>query len=212
MEKIKIMLVEDQTVVREGIKYLLGTDERFEVASEAGSISEAVRQLKKDSVDIILMDIQLPDGSGLFAAKDILDKYDVKVIILSVHQDYDVIQEAMINGCSGFLPKNTSFNEIKEAIETVMEGEHYIHPIATTQLIKGMQNSQKNQYQGVKLNEEEIQVLQRIADGLSYIEIAESIYVSERTVRRRMQSIFDKLGVNSKAHAVAEAMRRNLLN
>lgn len=195
------------------MKCLLNSDEQYHIAAEASSLEEAFAKVKEQPINIVLMDVQFSDGSGVEACKELVNssKEDVKVVMLSSRHDYKTVHEALMNGCTAFLPTNASFKEIQEALNTVRNGGHYLHPAAATELAKGLQDKKKNT-QAISLNEEELKVLRLVADGLSYSEIAGKIFISERTVRRRVQTIFDKLGVNSKAHAVAEAMRRDFLD
>ena len=206
------MLVEDETVVREGLKCLLSGEGKYHIAAEAASMTEAFAKIKEQPIDVVLLDVQLPDGSGLEAVKELIElSKDIKVIMLSSRHDYEIVHDALLNGCTGFLPTYASFKEMEEALQTVCNGGHYLHPQAATELAKGLQDKKKHS-QDIFLNEEELKVLRLVADGLSYAEIAGKIFISERTVRRRIQSVFDKLGVSSKAHAVAEAMRRDFLD
>ena len=158
-------------------------------------------------IDVILLDNLLPDMSGFNVCEELMKGLKrTKVIVLSAQNDF-LQSRKRCQRVRWILPQNASYREIRDAIQTVYQGGHYLHPKAATELAKGLQE-RKKRTEEVFLNDEEIQVLKLIADGLTYFEIASTIYISERTVRRRVQSIFEKLGVNSQAHAVAEAMRR----
>lgn len=210
MDKIRVVFVEDRNNEWRGLRKLLAADNKLEIY-EAASVREAFIKARELPIDVILLDNLLPDMSGFNVCEELMKGLKrTKVIVLSAQNDFSSVQEALSEGCVGFLPQNASYREIRDAIQTVYQGGHYLHPKAATELAKGLQE-RKKRTEEVFLNDEEIQVLKLIADGLTYFEIASTIYISERTVRRRVQSIFEKLGVNSQAHAVAEAMRREFL-
>lgn len=211
MEKVNVVFVREPKLKRNGLKERFIADEIFEV-SEALCVKDAYAIARDYPVDIILLDNLLPDHNGFNVCEQLMNSLkNTKVIVLSVQNDFSAVQEALAEGCVGFLPENASFNEIRDAVLTVHQGGHYLHPKSATELARGLQDKKKRSEE-LSLNEEELQVLKLIADGLSYAEIASRVFISERTVRRRVQTIFDKLGVNSKAHAVAEAMRREYLD
>lgn len=211
MEKVRVVYVEDPKLERSNLKQCLSEDEVFDVL-EAPCVSEAYAVAREVSVDVILLDNLLPDEDGFNVCEKLMSALkNTKVIVLSAQNDFSAVEEALAEGCVGFLPKNASYKEIKDAILTVTQGGHYLHPASATELAKGLQDKKKRSGD-VSLNEEELHVLKLIAGGLSYSEIAANVFISERTVRRRVQTIFDKLGVNSQAHAVAEAMRREYLD
>ena len=210
MEKIKVIYVDDPKEQRDVLIQRLSSDDIFRVI-DATSVKEAFSIARDKPIDIILLDNLLPDVNGFNMCEKLMNSLKkTKVIVLSAQNDFSAVQEALAEGCVGFLPKNASFKEIRSAIVTVFEGGHYLHPSAATELAKGLQDK-KRRTEGVSLSDEELMVIRLIADGLNYSEIASKVYISERTVRRRVQTIFDKLGVNSQAHAVAEAMRRDFL-
>jgi DNA-binding NarL/FixJ family response regulator len=211
MEKVSVVFVRDPKSKRNGLKERFIEDGIFRV-SEAFCVKDAYSMAREYPVDIILLDNLLPDDNGFNVCEQLMNSLKTtKVIVLSAQNDFSAVQEALAEGCVGFLPKNATFKEIRDAVLTVHQGGHYLHPKSATELAKGLQDKKKRSEE-VSLNEEELQVLKLVANGLSYSEIASQVFISERTVRRRVQTIFDKLGVNSKAHAVAEAMRREYLD
>lgn len=210
MQKINVIFVKDRKVLLHGLKQRLGEDGILNII-EASSVNEAFEKARELPIDIILLDNMLPERNGFNVCETLSSSLKTtKVIVISAKNDFSAVQDALAEGCVGFLPKDASFKEVKEAIVTVFRGGHYLHPSSATELAKGLQEKKKRAEDDF-LTDEELQVLKLIADGLAYSEIAATVYISERTVRRRVQSIFDKLGVNSQAHAVAEAMRRDFL-
>lgn len=211
MDKISVVFVKDPKTPRNGLKEQLRADKTLEVF-DAGSVKEAFAKAKAVPIDVILLDNLLPDDNGFNVCEQLMNSLkNTKVIVLSAQNSFAAVEEALSEGCVGFLPKNSSFKEVRDAVVTVKQGGHYLHPVSATELAKGLQDKKKRS-ENISLNDEELHVLRLIADGLSYSEIASKVFISERTVRRRVQSIFDKLGVNSQAHAVAEAMRREYLD
>ncbi len=211
MEQVRVVYVEDPKLKRHELKKRLEADKVF-VVWQSPCIKEAYAKASEVPVDVILLDNLLPDEEGFNVCEKLMTALNnTKVIVLSSQNDFSTVQEALAEGCVGFLPKNASYKEIRDSILTVKEGGHYLHPSSATELAKGLQDKKKRCGEA-SLNEEELHVLKLIAAGLSYAEIASRVFISERTVRRRVQTIFDKLGVNSQAHAVAEAMRREYLD
>nr|WP_245302689.1 response regulator transcription factor [Symbiobacterium terraclitae] len=201
---MRIMLVEDQTVVREGLRQLMESDPELKVVGEAATVAEAVAQAGRLRPDVILLDLKLPDGSGLDAARQILKGSDPPaIIVLSTYGDAALVKSALALGASGYIPKTASFAEIASAVRTAAQGGVVIHPSLAGKLAgRGDE----------ELREEEIAMLRLLAEGASYAEIGLRLYLSERTVRRHMNLLFEKMGVQNRTQAVAEAMRRGVLN
>ncbi|MBP2019016.1 DNA-binding NarL/FixJ family response regulator [Symbiobacterium terraclitae] len=202
--ELRIMLVEDQTVVREGLRQLMESDPELKVVGEAATVAEAVAQAGRLRPDVILLDLKLPDGSGLDAARQILKGSDPPaIIVLSTYGDAALVKSALALGASGYIPKTASFAEIASAVRTAAQGGVVIHPSLAGKLAgRGDE----------ELREEEIAMLRLLAEGASYAEIGLRLYLSERTVRRHMNLLFEKMGVQNRTQAVAEAMRRGVLN
>lgn len=205
METLRLLLVEDQTVLREGLRQLIDSEEGMAVAGEAGTVSEAVTVARRVRPDVVLLDLKLPDGSGLDAARQILADRDAPaVIVLSTYEDVALVRSALDLGCSGYVPKSASFQEIAAAVRAAAAGGVVLHPsLAGKVARKGATGD---------LSAHEIDMLKLLAQGASYGEIGAQLYLSERTVRRHMNVLFEKLGTNSRAQAVAEAMRRGILD
>jgi len=202
--ELRIMLVEDQTVVREGLRQLMESDPEFKVVGEAATAAEAVSQAARLKPDVILLDLKLPDGSGLDAARQILQGSDPPaILVLSTYADAALVRSALALGASGYIPKTASFAEIASAVRTTAQGGVVIHPSLAGKLAGRGE---------AELREEEITMLRMLAEGASYAEIGSRLYLSERTVRRHMNLLFEKMGVQNRTQAVAEAMRRGVLN
>lgn len=205
MERIRILLAEDQTVVREGLRQLIESDEEFRVVGEAATVAETCQLARRLRPDVILLDLKLPDGSGLDAARQILQQSDPPaVVVLSTYTDAALIKSALDMGASGYIPKTASFVEIAGAVRTAAQGGVVIHPSLAGRLASRGREAE--------LGEQEIAMLRLLAEGASYGEIGSRLYLSERTVRRHMNLLFEKMGVQNRTQAVAEAMRRGVLH
>lgn len=205
METIRLLLVEDQTVVREGLKQLLESEEGFKVVAEAGTVTDAGLMARRFRPDVVLLDLKLSDGSGLDAARQMLQGSDPPaVLVLSTYTDAALVKSALDLGAAGYIPKTASFAEIATAIRTAAAGGVVLHPSLAGKLARRSGEAE--------LTVQEIEMLKLLASGASYGEIGSKLYLSERTVRRHMNMLFEKMGVQTRAQAVAEAMRRGVLD
>ena len=206
MPEIRVLLVEDQTVLREGIRQLIESEPGMAVAGEAGTVADAVAAAKRVSPDVVLLDLKLPDGSGLAAARAMLAEPDPPaVLILSTYEDVALVRSALDIGASGYIPKSASFQEIAAAVRAAAAGGVVLHPSLAGRLAR-------RDGAGEDLTGHEIEILKLLAAGASYLDVGAKLFMSERTVRRHMNVIFAKLGCTSQAQAVAEGMRRGLLD
>jgi DNA-binding NarL/FixJ family response regulator len=203
MNKIKIMLVEDHQVVREGLKRLIEMDADMTVVVEAGTYRDAVENLQAD-IDLVLLDIGLPDGDGLQLPGEIGARLpELKYLVLTTYDDPLFVRKAMEHGMHGFIPKYASFDEIKSAITIVMKTGRYLYPGLSSELFL------RNRDTG--LTEKELQILQLIATGENQKSVANRVHVSLSTLRRRIQGICAKLEVKTIEEALASAAKKGLL-
>lgn len=211
MSPIRLLLVEDQTILRKGLMRLLETYESLSVVAEAGSVSEAIATVKDFEFDVVLLDMKLPDGKGL-EIMPVLSEHrpDAKVIVLSTYDEFPLVEHAINLGVKGYMPKNTDVDQLIAGIESVAKGGTSLHPDILSQLMQGM--AQQKEDDADRLTERELKIVKGLAEGETTAEIAEVLYVSERTVRRYLDTIYAKLGVSDRAQAVAEAMRRGYVS
>lgn len=202
-DNIKIMLVEDHNIVREGLRRLIEMEPNMTVVAEAGSCQETMENLQAGT-DIILLDIKLPDGDGLDLCEIISAKVPgVKFIALTTYDDLLFVKKAMEHGVNGFIPKHASFDDIKSAITITLKDGRYLYPgLGTDKLFNLSQTV---------LSDPEIEILQLIASGENQKNIAEKLYISLSTLRRRLKGICTKLGVRTTKEAVATAVKKGLI-
>ncbi|MDI6871067.1 MAG: response regulator transcription factor [Bacillota bacterium] len=206
---IRVLIVEDQTLLREALRRLLESENGVQVVGEAGTVAEALKLAadRAREFDVVLMDIRLPDGSGLDAAEALTQRYPgIRVLILTSYDDLALIERAMALHVAGYALKNSTYEELIGGLRMVRRGQTYLHPAIAHRLAEGVGSHLAN-----TLTPTELRLLQLMADGLSYGEIAKKLYVSEKTVRRYATVLYSKMNVADKAQAVAEALRRGLL-
>lgn len=214
MAGLRLLLVEDQTIVRQALRTLLETDPDLRVVGEAGSVADAIAEYRRCRPDVVLMDLRLGEQSGLDATRAILAEDEgARVLALTAFEDFQSIEAAVSAGLLGYVPKQTIFSQLVEAIRSVAAGRRYVHPVLTENLLEGIRHQafRRDQPQS-PLTQEEQRLMRQMADGLSFAEIAAQVFLSERTVRRHVQALLDKLGAADRVQAVAMALRNGWLN
>jgi len=202
VSQIKIMLVEDHQVVREGLKRLIELEEKMAVVAEAGTFQEALANFRED-INLVLLDIALPDGDGLELPGKIRARVPgVKYLALTTYDDPVFVRKAMEYGINGFIPKYASFDEIKSAINIVMKTGSYLYPGLGSELFGCRESG---------LAQEELSILQLLATGENQKFIANQLFISLSTLRRRIQGICTKLGVKTIEEALASAAKKGLI-
>lgn len=217
MEKIKIVLVDDHNIVRDGLKHLLMNLTNIEVIAEAANEKELLNLLLKIKPDILLMDITMPKMSGIAITKKICCDYpNIKVIMLSANDDDKSVFDSFNAGALGYLPKNIQFDELVEAIRSVYEGNEYIARSISDVVLKNyfnrsFLNSVKKFSNDKELTKREVQVLELFAEGYSYKEIADQLFISVHTVESHKKNILEKLELNSIIDLVKYAIKHEII-
>ncbi len=213
MSMRKIMLVDDHEVVRVGLAALLRRRGDFEIVAEASAADEAVEKAVQTRPDVVIMDIRMSGGSGTEACRRIREvSPQSKVIMLTSFADDNAVIESIIAGASGYVLKEIGSDAIIDAIERVSRGESLLDPAVTEKVFAHMRNqaSGKGGLQDT-LTEQEKKILSLIGLGKTNREIAETIFLSEKTVRNYVSNIFAKLNLNNRAEAAAYAVRKGLV-
>ncbi|GGM35519.1 transcriptional regulatory protein DegU [Paraliobacillus quinghaiensis] len=217
--KKKIVLIDDHILFREGVRRILEFEESFEVVAEGDDGEAALGLVEKYNPDVVLMDINMPHINGVQATKQLILKYpEVKVIILSIHDDENYVTHALKSGAQGYLLKEMDSDALIDAIKIVSEGGSYLHPKVTHNLVKEFQRLSKdgstNNLETIEyrkpfhlLTRRECEVLQLLADGKSNRGVAETLFISEKTVKNHVSNILQKMNVNDRTQAVVMAIR-----
>lgn len=207
MDTIRIMVVEDHQVVREGLRKMLELEPDFKVVAEASSGQEAIEMLSTFSPEIVLMDIKMPGMDGLETTRLITEHSpDCKVIILTLYDEY--LPSAVQSGAAGYLLKDLRRDDLIQAVREVRQGRAPLHLSVKREQLSGIV---AGAYSPDRLTERELEVLRLVANGSPSREIASQMSLSESTVKRTIRQASEKLGSRNRSEAVAEAMRRNLI-
>lgn len=205
---IRVLIVDDHPVVRDGIAATLTDEPDFEVAGAAGSIAQAVATCAREHPDVVLLDLELPDGSGIDAiAKLHAVTPDAKVVIFTAYDSDERVLGAIRAGARGYLLKGATRDEIARAIRAVHAGGSHLESSAAARVMAQVRTPRRT----LDLTAREKHVLRLVADGLSNKLIAESLAITERTVKFHVASIFNKLGADNRAQAVAMAIDRGVI-
>ena len=214
--KIKIVLAEDHTILREGLRALLSSDPKFEIIGEAEDGREAVRCVEKLGPDLILMDLSMPRMSGMEAIREIKKRYpQSKVIALTVHKTEEYLHTTLQAGADGYVLKDATHNELVMAIKSVMQGKPYLSPGVSEKVIEGYlegKGTLKPDSPWKSLSQREREVLKLIAEGYKNKEIAEDLCISLKTVEKHRANLMKKLDLHNAAALTVYAMGKGLVN
>lgn len=209
---VRVMIADDHSMIREGLKQLLELEGDFQVIEEACDGVECLEKLSKIIPDILLLDINMPNMNGLEVLQKMKDKHmRVKVLVLTVHNEVEYLLKAVDIGINGYLLKDSESAELKKAILTVVNGEDYIQPSLIPLLNAKMIDRNKDNVKIESLTRREMDVLKLLAVGMYNKEVAEKLSISERTVKNHVSNIFKKIGVTDRTQAAVFAIRNNLI-
>lgn len=214
MKNIRIMIVDDQLIIREGLKKLLEIDENIVVVSEASNGLECMEIIEENRPEVILMDIKMPGINGIETTRLIHQKYpEIKIIILTIYDDAGFVTSAINEGASGYLMKNASRNKIMQCLKHVVDEGSFLDPVVTTSVLDFVKHDKvKSEKRSIALTKREIEVLQSLVSGLIDKQIADKLFISEHTVRSHIKNIYRKMGVSSKAQAAVKAINKGIVS
>jgi two-component system, NarL family, response regulator DegU len=208
---MRVLIVDDHPVTRDGLRSALSTSDEVEIVGEAKSGEEAVERVKELTPDVVFMDVRMPGISGIQATREIHSaKPDTKVILFTVEESRAAIADAIRAGVSGYLLKDVSAGELIQAAKLALEGKAVIHPTLTRAFIEEVQYVENRP--DTPLSRRESQILQKVAYGATTKEVAHDLGISPHTVKTHLERIFEKLGANDRAQAVAIALRKKLVD
>lgn len=216
---IKILIVDDHKILRDGIKSIFSKSKEIKIIGECGDGSEVSEFLKDHNIDVILMDITMPKLNGIETTKIIKEQYpDIKILALSMHNDYHYIQKMLEVGANGYILKNTSGEEMTRAIKQVYEYKTFFTQEVTDIVMSSYLNDQtsktktaKNSDLLKKLTERELDVLRLIADEFTNSEIGEKLYISRRTVDTHRRNLLHKIGAKNSIGLIRFAYNNGII-
>ncbi len=209
---IKVMLADDHVLIREGIRQLLEFDGTIEVIEEVNDGDECLEKLSNVMPDLLLLDINMPNKNGVEVLAEIRKKnLPIKVLMLTVHNEVDYLIKAIDIGVDGYIVKDSGSSELKKAINSIISGENYIQPNLIPALNKRLVARDSDKDKIDLLTSREMEVLIQVANGMFNKEIANSLGISERTVKNHVSNIFKKIDVNDRTQAAVFAIKNDII-
>ena len=210
---LRLLVVDDHEVVRQGLVSLLDRREHFQVVAEAGTAAEAVEMARKFEPDLVVMDVRLPDGSGIEACREIRSEFPAtRVVILTSYPDEEAVLSAIIAGASGYLLKQIRSRDLVSALESVGRGESLLDPAVTEKVLDRVRRIATGTYtdEMAQLTQQEQKILLLVAEGKTNKEIASEVFLSDKTVKNYVSSILSKLNLERRAQAAAFVARHRM--
>lgn len=212
-QNITVLLVDDHKVLRDGLRALLESEADLQVVGDVGSAAEAIAAARALQPDVIVMDLGLPDMSGLEAIRAIrLENTDSKIVVLSMYSRGEFVRPAVEAGCDGYVPKSATHTSLLQAIRTVLGGERYLHPTAAAGLMDALGDQPSEPARFEALSEREQEVLQLVAVGYTSREIGERLFISPKTADTYRQRAMEKLGLEHRSDLIKFALRAGILD
>ena len=210
VRQLRLLVVDDHEVVRQGLVALLARRDRFQVVAEAGTVEEALDATRRYQPDLVVMDVRLPDGSGIEACREIRAEYPTtRVVMLTSYPDEEAVLSAIIAGASGYLLKQIRARDLVAALEAVGRGESLLDPAVTEKVLERVRRIASGTYQDelAQLTAQEQKILMLVAEGKTNKEIAAEVFLSDKTVKNYVSSILSKLNLERRAQAAAFVAR-----
>ena len=207
-EPLKVLLVDDHEVVRQGLRAVWESNETIDVVGEAGTAAAAVRRVGYDGPDGVVMDVRLPDGSGVDACREIRSRWpDIRVLMLTSYADEEALVAAIMAGAAGYVLKRINSDELVSSVQRVGRGESLLDPEMTERLFRKIRGEAEEDPLLARLSPQERKILDLIAAGMTNREIAEELYLAEKTVKNYVSNLLGKLEMKRRSEAAAYAAR-----
>lgn len=215
-EKTKLLVVDDHSIVREGLKSLIDLDDDLTVTDEASSSMECLEKMEKSLPDVVLMDLKMPGVDGIEATRLIKQSYPwVKVILLTNYDDEEYVAESIKAGADGYILKDVKKGDLLQIIHKILQGQAFIDPGVTRKVFHQLKKTDVSNRESVKrpvLSHRELQIVILLVEGKSNKEIAEELFVSLDTVKSHLKNIYYKLNVHTRLQAVKSAIQSGLVH
>jgi DNA-binding NarL/FixJ family response regulator len=211
--RIKILLADDHKVLRDGLRALLEEEGDMEIVAEAGTVEETVRLSEKHLPDVVVMDLGMPGGSGLDAIRQLRRLgLPIRIVVLSMHSGREIVMQVLQAGSDGYVPKSSAHTDLIQAIRTVLSGQRFLHPEATTALVDELLDKQEESKLVGILSDREREVLKLTAMGYTSREIGEQLALSPKTVDTYRERLMIKLKIEHRPDIIRFALRAGLFD
>jgi DNA-binding NarL/FixJ family response regulator len=208
MDQIRVFLLDDHELVRRGLADLLGVEADLEVVGEASSVAEAMARIPATQPDVAVLDVRLPDGSGVEVCRDIRSQLpDVKCLMLTSFSDDEALFDAIMAGASGYVLKEIRGNDLVDAIRQVAAGKSLLDPSLTQKVLERLRRGNEEDERLAGLSDQERRILELIGEGLTNRQIGEEMHLAEKTVKNYVSSLLAKLGMERRTQAAAFVVR-----
>jgi DNA-binding NarL/FixJ family response regulator len=205
---IRVFLVDDHEIVRRGVRELLETEDDIEVVGEAGTVEQAVHRVPVASADVALLDVQLPDGTGVEVCRELRSAQpDLHCIMLTSFSDDEAMLDSVVAGAKGYLLKQVRGSDIVDAVRRVAAGESLLDPVVTARVVERLRRGPEEDERLRELTGQERKILDLLADGLTNRQIAEQLFLAEKTVKNYVSNLLAKLGMSRRTEAAVLAAR-----
>jgi two-component system, NarL family, response regulator DegU len=212
VSNIRILIADDHSMVREGLKQLIELEDDIVVVAQAGNGKEAIDKIVEYNPDVVLLDINMPEMNGLEVLEYLhQNNIDSKVLVLTIHNEIEYLYKAVDIGVMGYVLKDSEADVLIKAIRSIQSGETYIQPNMASLLFRKLNNLDNIDYSNTKLTRREVEVLRLITDGLLNKEIAHRLCISEKTVKNHVSNIFKKIEVSDRTQAAVYAIKNNIV-
>ena len=210
---LRLLVVDDHEVVREGLVALLSRREEFQVVAEAGTVAESLAAVRRFEPDLVVMDVRLPDGSGIEACREIRSEFpNMRIVMLTSYPDEEAVLSAILAGASGYLLKQIRGRDLVTALEAVGRGDSLLDPAVTERVLERVRRiaNGDDKDELSELTAQERKILRLVADGKTNKEIASEVFLSDKTVKNYVSSILSKLNLQRRAQAAAFVAKHRL--
>lgn len=205
---IRVFLVDDHELVRRGLSDLISLEKDLEVVGEAGSVAEALRRIPATRPDVAVLDVRLPDGTGVDICRDMRSEFpELKALMLTSYADDEALFEAIMAGASGYVLKDIRGNDLLDAIRSVASGKSLLDPVATARVMERLRQGNKTHDELSMLSDQERRILELIGQGLTNRQIGDELHLAEKTIKNYVSSLLAKLGMERRTQAAAFVAR-----